>query len=82
MIAGGKIVGYDPMGEMIKSPFAFIINEDHLRNMLGLNPGYKNLINGRWTKLTLYRNKCRNWQVILQAFLESDTDIDIDIIDV
>lgn len=81
LIFGGKIIGYDPQGDMIHSSFTHIINEDHLRNILGLTPGYKNYLAGRWTRITLYKNKCKNWQLIEQTFRESGMDIKIEVVD-
>ena len=71
-----KIDGY-----VYETPLFRIINEDHLRNLLGLNPEHPNYLEGKVTKVRLYRRKCKNAWQIGTLFKLAMPDLDIEITD-
>ena len=60
-------------------PRFLVINDDHMKNLLGITPGHNNTFEGRLKKLILYQNKCRNWRQIEQLFRQAMPNLDIEI---
>ena len=69
-------------GTVVEVPVLQIINEDHLRNYLGLTPGYETLKrkNKDIIKLKISR-ECKNYWRIQQIFREAIPDLEVEIVD-
>ena len=69
-------------GTVVDIPILQIVNEDHLRNYLGLSPGYENLRkkSNDIVKLKIAR-ECKNYWRIQQIFREALPDLEVEIVD-
>lgn len=76
---------YEQDGEEMYSMFSFWVDEQHMKNMLGLNKkgGYtENHYAEGWSHLTKFRlskQKCRNINKIVPALVKAFDNIDIEI---
>ena len=66
---------------VLHTPTYIIVNEEHMRNMLGLTPGYRNCMKNKVDRLILYKQQCRNWKRIVEVFGEGLPELKIELID-
>lgn len=67
-------------GEEMYSMAWFFIGDDHAKNCLGLSKGHENMFaDSPITKLTIYRDHCRQWLNIVKYFTKAFPDIEITI---
>lgn len=67
-------------GEELYSMAWFFIGDDHAKNCLGLSKGHTNMFEDHpITKLTIYRDHCRQWLNIVKYFTKAFPDIEITI---
>ena len=73
---------WEEKGERYWSMNWFFADEAHAKNCLGLSKGHENIFsdcNNGITKLTIYRNHCRQWKKLVDLFTKAFPDIIITI---
>ena len=70
---------YEKDGEGYYDMQWFFIGEDHAKNCLGLSKGHDNMFGADGiTRLTIYREHCRQWKKLVDLFTRAFPNIAIE----
>ncbi len=73
---------YEKDGEGYYDLQWFFIGEDHAKNCLGLSKGHDNMFGQDGiSRLTIYREHCRQWKKLIDLFTRAFPKIAIELID-